>query len=154
MRSNRRYLATVLAFAGAIAFGMAIGPYWALDAVFLAVLSLGLMVYFLPRFDPFSALGALYARTLLSRMTFLSGRAPRLTSAAAPEEQERYPTSRIVHYVRMSKMTDPKFALSQADGPFERALLKNQGWQNLTEPELREVARLETTARRRVASGN
>ena len=137
MQDRLRYVVTGVALAASIAYGVAVGPYWAYDAVAFAALSLVLVLYFAPRFDPFTALGGLMAR----RMTILTGRAPPLHARALAYEGEgRAPNSRILHFVRMANMKDAKFALRQSDGPFEQSLLSRPGWQNLTEEELAEVA--------------
>ncbi len=137
MRDRFRYLVTAAAVAASVTYGIIVGPYWAYDAIALAALSLVLVLYLAPRFDPFTALGGMMAR----RMTILTGRAPPLHARALAYEGEgRAPNSRILHFVRMANMRDAKFALRQSDGPFERNLLSRPGWQSLTDDELAEVA--------------
>ena len=136
MRSRGPVLALV-SVAGAVGFGLVVGPDWPLDAVSITVLC-GVLVYLMaPKFDPFSLLGNVMAR----RMTLLSGRVPVLMRSTVEERGDRPPTSRIVHYVRISKMSDSKFTLSQAEGPFEKSLLGKERWQALSESQLIEIAR-------------
>ncbi len=136
MRTRVAYLLALVAIASAVAFGAIVGPYWPLDAVSLTVLCLALLYLMLPKFDPFSLLGNVMAR----RMSLLSGRTPELLRSSFVEPDYRPPTSRIVHYVRISRMSDAKFMSSQAEGPFEKALLRREGWQRLSEAQLADIA--------------
>ena len=120
--------------ASAAVYGLVVGPYWVFDAISFAALALMIAIYLMPRFDPFTAMGTLMGRGSALR---LYGRRPMYY---AGEARPRLPTSRVMHYVRLARMRDPKFMTAQATGPFEKRLLSRKGWQRMSEDELRRLA--------------
>ncbi len=144
MESSLRYASAALAVAFAVLFGALVGPNWTLDAISMAVLALVVLVLFFPKVDPYRAIGGFFGVGMVMQARAAAAmrnaksrdRAVRQLVSEAP----RPPTSRIIHYARMSKMADEKFARTHAEGPFERKLLENPDWRRLSDAELMEVA--------------
>ncbi len=127
-------LVVAVTVASAAVYGLVVGPYWVFDAISFAALALVIAMYFMPRFRQSSpGLGMFMGRGFVLRHS-------RKTQNYYGEARPRPPTSRVLHYVRLAKMRDPKFMTSQATGPFEKKLLRSKGWQQMSEEELRELA--------------
>jgi len=116
MRSRMGYASLVLSTALALVFAVSVGSYWVDDAIVFALVS--------------CALFAILSRGPRTEGPLEYGFRPEMT----------LPRSRIVHYVLVSHIRSDASTTTVSANPFERALLKVQGWRTLSAEELKIIS--------------
>jgi hypothetical protein len=111
------YASLVLSTALALVFAVSVGSYWVDDAIVFALVS--------------CVLFAILSRGPRTEGPFEYGFGPKMT----------LPRSRIVHYVHVSHIRSDASTTIVSANPFERALLKVQGWRTLSAEELKIISR-------------
>jgi hypothetical protein len=133
MRPRTNYVYSVLAIAFAVAFGLAVGPFWVDDAMALALMVLFVISYYLSQTQEIKAL-----MTWWSPMTKDTHSEPARRSPLDGSDRRTYtPRSKIARFVLLSKIRFTAPSTLDSYNSFERALLRRSDWRSLSDEELK-----------------
>ena len=136
MRARRSITYAALTIAVAVAYGVWIGANWLVDAVVFTFAASAVAYLSLTERDVNQLLNILRFGLGVGRVRTSR---PSASLGLPQYQRELLPRSRIAHYVTVSQIRSTASIARESDSPFERELLSQPGWRELSAADLEEV---------------